>query len=75
MVQNIHVIISKDNSITVAKLDFLIHIGTIDKHVAFSFCKHNFLIVLVCQRDMVLEDSDALDDNLTVSSASNSGST
>ena len=38
MVQNIHVIISKDNSITVAKLDFLIHIGTIDKHVALGFC-------------------------------------
>ena len=38
MVQNIHVIISKDNSITVAKLDFLVHIGTINKHVALGFC-------------------------------------
>ena len=75
MVQNIHVIISKNNSITVTQLDFLVNIGAVDEYVALGFGEHDFLVIFISQRDMVLENSDALDYDLTVRATSNSRST
>ena len=74
MVQNIHVIISKNNSIAVTQLDFLVNIGTIDEYVTLGFGEHDFLVIFISQRDMVLKNSDALDYDLTVRPTSNSRS-
>ena len=59
MIKNIHMVIPKNNPITMSKLKFFVDFCSIDKNITTSFIQRHLWIVIIYQFDMLIEYTNA----------------
>lgn len=68
MIKNIHMVIPKNNPITMSKLKFFVDFCSVDKNITTSFIQCHLWIVIIYQLDMLIEYTNAFFEALNADS-------